>query len=415
MRILISGGGLGGLALAHGLLRGGHDVTVFERSPEGSSPGFRLNINGDGGNALEKLLAPDLYRLYQATSRSNSRIAQATMLDARLRLLGSTPHIGPPNEGPMPHTAVHRSTLRQILSTGLDDLIEHGAVVGYEERGDRVALKLDGGKRVEGDLIVAADGINSAIRRQLLPELEIIEDGFVGVFARTPLTKADIDRLPGEFFDGVAIVLGPLFMDGGIIALGPFEPRQNIVDAVAEHAPRARLDPVNPYMMLWVGIAPEISEFCGIDPAAADGGQLKQLAEAATERFDPHITSLVANAGDWYLSPMRRLTLAKPWPPSRVTLLGDAIHAMPPTIGAGANLALADAALLTGFLGDAGTKTEPVAAVGHYEEAMRAYDWPIAERAADPRVLRSGIGPIGILRLIQQVGARRIARELRAA
>jgi 2-polyprenyl-6-methoxyphenol hydroxylase-like FAD-dependent oxidoreductase len=64
------------------------------------------------------------------------------------------------------------------------------------------------------------------------------------------------------------------------------------------------------------------------------------------------------------------------WPPSRVTLLGDAIHAMTPARGSGANTALRDAALLSRALARAAADGgDLVAPVGEYEKQMRAYGY----------------------------------------
>jgi 2-polyprenyl-6-methoxyphenol hydroxylase-like FAD-dependent oxidoreductase len=61
------------------------------------------------------------------------------------------------------------------------------------------------------------------------------------------------------------------------------------------------------------------------------------------------------------------------WPPSRVTVLGDAIHAMSPARGSGANTALQDAALLSRLLTTDGS--DVVAAIGDYERQMREYGY----------------------------------------
>jgi 2-polyprenyl-6-methoxyphenol hydroxylase-like FAD-dependent oxidoreductase len=62
------------------------------------------------------------------------------------------------------------------------------------------------------------------------------------------------------------------------------------------------------------------------------------------------------------------------WNTGRTTLLGDAIHAMSPAGGLGANTALNDARVLTECLADTDNdKSSLLASVGRYEEAMRAY------------------------------------------
>ena len=65
------------------------------------------------------------------------------MVDNELNELSSMPHMGPPNEGERPHTAVHRKVLRQILLARLGDAVRLGAPVsGYEETADGVTVRL---------------------------------------------------------------------------------------------------------------------------------------------------------------------------------------------------------------------------------------------------------------------------------
>ena len=116
MHILIAGGGLGGLCLAQGLRKAGHTFEVFERDADLSRKvGYRLHINADGGEALRACLPEDLFELYLSTSRKTPPRQLAVVVDDRLNELSSTRHLGPPNPGERPHTAVHRKTLRQIL------------------------------------------------------------------------------------------------------------------------------------------------------------------------------------------------------------------------------------------------------------------------------------------------------------
>jgi 2-polyprenyl-6-methoxyphenol hydroxylase-like FAD-dependent oxidoreductase len=81
------------------------------------------------------------------------------------------------------------------------------------------------------------------------------------------------------------------------------------------------------------------------------------------------------------LVPIRTSVPVPGWTPSRVTLLGDAIHAMSPARGSGANTALQDAALLCRTLtaaapdGSAPDGPALVAAIGEYESQMREYGY----------------------------------------
>jgi 2-polyprenyl-6-methoxyphenol hydroxylase-like FAD-dependent oxidoreductase len=80
------------------------------------------------------------------------------------------------------------------------------------------------------------------------------------------------------------------------------------------------------------------------------------------------------------LTPIRTSVPVPAWTASTVTLLGDAIHSMPPTGGVGANTALRDAALLAGELSRAAGGERPLyQAIGDYEDEMRRYGFAAVE------------------------------------
>jgi 2-polyprenyl-6-methoxyphenol hydroxylase-like FAD-dependent oxidoreductase len=182
LHVLIAGGGLSGLCLAQGLIKDGHTCTVFERDADLSRKrGYYLHMNGDGGEALRRCLPGDLFELYAETSRITPGRRESIVLDDQLAVLSSQPHLGPPNDGPRPHTGVHRRTLRQILLARLGDSFRPGrAAVSYEERADGMVLRLDDGSTAEGDVLVGADGIRSAVRGQRLPDVRVIDAGSAG-------------------------------------------------------------------------------------------------------------------------------------------------------------------------------------------------------------------------------------------
>jgi cation diffusion facilitator CzcD-associated flavoprotein CzcO len=89
-RVAVVGGGLGGLCLAHGLLKalgGDADITVYERdaSLAGRQQGYRLHLDARAGLALQQCLPPESLELFQASCAQPSR--RMTVMTERLRVL----------------------------------------------------------------------------------------------------------------------------------------------------------------------------------------------------------------------------------------------------------------------------------------------------------------------------------------
>ena len=85
-----------------------------------------------------------------------------------------------------------------------------------------------------------------------------------------------------------------------------------------------------------------------------------------------------------FVIPFGRLDPPAPWEPSRVALIGDAAHAMLPTLGMGANLALKDAARLVDELDRAESgKVDVPTAIGLAESEMRNYVYPFMRLTMD--------------------------------
>ena len=117
--------------------------------------------------------------------------------------------------------------------------------------------------------------------------------------------------------------------------------------------------------------------------------ELCDVVRSRTATWHPGIRSLINHSemGSVNLIALRTMPHLSAWSPSRVTLLGDAIHNMTPMAGVGANTALRDAHVLTGALtaaskGDGGLVT----AVAGYEQQMRAYaNAAVAQSARNAR------------------------------
>jgi salicylate hydroxylase len=386
LHVLIAGGGLSGLCLAQGLKRAGISCAVYERDPEVRRQGYRITINGDGGNALEACLPADLYELYLQASRNTPPKRMAVVVDSQANELSASPHFGAPNDGERPHTAIHRRTLRQILGARLGDALRPGTVAGFERDGDTVRLQLADGSTAEGDVLVGADGVHSAIRRALLPDVEVIDTGVrgLGVFARTPLPPEVHDALPEILLSGFVIAVDPA--TGVTLAMGAMDPRRPPEEAAAELAPGVRVDPVEPYMMLSGGIRPGSPIPAPADWTEETAREVHASMVDAVSSWHPALRGLVERIelDTMFASNFMRLDPTPPWEPGNVTLVGDAIHAMLPTMGMGGNTSLHDAAILTGKLAAARRgELALVEAIGAYENEMREFAYPIMEMSAD--------------------------------
>lgn len=386
LHVLIAGGGLSGLTLAQGLLKDGHDVQVFERDADPRRSGYFLTINGDGGDALARCLPDELFELYRNTSRRTPDRSGSIVLDDQLNELSSQPHLGPPNEGPDRHTGVNRRTLRQVLLARLGDSFRPGlAVESYQEDADGVTAHLSDGTTVRGDVLVGADGIRSVIRAQRLPDVEVIEaaiDG-LGVYGRAPLTPELAQKLPHILFQGVIISAD---RTGTRVLLAAYQPRVAPDIAGTALTPPVELDAVPDYLMVSCSVArdtvvPRTREWTPETPR-----MLRDSMSRAVQNFDPSIRAIIAaiDLESIFVIPFGRIDPPAPWLPSRVTLIGDAAHAMLPTLGMGGNLALRDAGLLTEQLrrvrdGEAAITD----AIGLAEERMRDYAYPIARATMD--------------------------------
>ncbi|MHA6618874.1 FAD-dependent oxidoreductase [Pseudonocardia sp. DLS-67] len=352
-RILISGAGIGGLALAQALRRGGLDVAVYERdpSPQPRNQGYRIHIDGDGNAALAACLPPEVLRLVRRTSGVSGDLV-AGYTDQLEQVMAQTFPIA----GDDRITCVDRYTFRQGLLTGMAGAVHFGrTVTGYEVLSSgRVRVHFAEGGTAEGDVLVGADGIGSAVRRRLLPHATVRDLGIRCLYGRMalgpdtdPLVPADLDR-------GFSWVADRTGYGAGFAPL------------------RFRTPPGNgasDYLMTVLTATPERLGVPDEKLHRMAPEEIWGLTVEATAAWHPAVRGLFAHADPATFFPItiRAGERVDPWEPGPVTLLGDAIHTMPPTGGVGANTALRDAQTLAEELLGGGS---PVEAVAAYERVM---------------------------------------------
>ncbi|NUT02456.1 MAG: FAD-dependent monooxygenase [Hamadaea sp.] len=354
MTVLIAGGGIGGLCLAHGLRRAGLPATVFERSTDLREQGYRISLKGAGEQALRACLPPELFAL-----------AAATALRPATRMVFLSPDLVPKFAKPIPEAregfGVHRLTLREILLTALPDVHFGKTCTGFTAGHEEVRADFADGSSAVGDLLVGADGVTSAVRRKLLPEA-VIDDLGWAAYGRTPLTAELLAQTPDDLIDTFNRVIAP---DGTAVAIATCRSRTPIPEAVARIAPYAHLTDVGGYFS-WTATMP------GPRPSGVDPAGLHARVLDAVRGWHSGVRRIVGAADVAATFPVT-ITSARPvarWAEPRVTLLGDAIHTMSPGRGDGANVALRDAHLLSDLLGSGRPTAQ---AKADYETQMLEY------------------------------------------
>uniref|UniRef100_A0A7V5CS69 FAD-dependent monooxygenase n=1 Tax=Acidobacterium capsulatum TaxID=33075 RepID=A0A7V5CS69_9BACT len=371
LHVAIAGGGLGGLCLAQGLKRAGLQVSVFERdaSPDARTQGYRIHISPEGSEALHACLPPKLWGLFEVTG--GAQMHGFTVMTEQMQELLSLGHGGKPDPVRR-HRSISRVTLRRVLLSGLEEDTHWGRrFARYEvlENG-RVRLHFEAGEPVEADVLVGADGVHSRVRQQRLPGADPVEAGVVGIGGAIPLTEKTLAMVPPPLLEGPVMVLPPAACS---LFVAAWRRPQGADEILRELGLEEALEP--DYLLCALGGKPE---YFGLDGKveSVSGKTLKVVMRAAMQAWHPALRELVERLDEEQIF-LNRLRTSRPqpaWTPSRVTLLGDAIHSMTPYRGTGGNIALKDAQVLCGALTRAARGEQPLLeAIGEYEAAMRGY------------------------------------------
>ena len=158
LRVLVVGAGVSGIAAARGLLRDGHDVTVFDQRPNGTAGGGAVTIWSNGATVLDQL-GVDMTGAGQPLSAvqvmtSSGRPLTTVDLDTMVNRLGAPIRMVP-----------RRVLLERLLAGFPTDRIQCRARAVSVIRTDAgVRVDLQDGSSVTGDLLIGADGLHSVVR-----------------------------------------------------------------------------------------------------------------------------------------------------------------------------------------------------------------------------------------------------------
>jgi 2-polyprenyl-6-methoxyphenol hydroxylase-like FAD-dependent oxidoreductase len=345
MDIAIVGGGIGGLTLALALHQRGLACRVYESAPEVRELGVGITLLP---HAMRELTALGLGESLASQGIENrescffNRFGQLIYSEPRGRIAGY----------PVPEVGIHRGRVHLTLwraaveRLGAPSLLTDHQCTGLEQSSGRVTLRFHstqtGAARdpITADVVVACDGVNSAVRRQFYPDETLC---FGGINTWRGVTRAK-----------------PFLTGRSYVRVGSIQRGNLVIYPIA-------------------------------DDVDGDGRQLinwtSQVAQPGYERNDWNkpgrledflpiyagwtfdwldIPDLLRRSDVIFEYPMVDRDPIDRWTFGRVTLLGDAAHPMYPRGSNGAAQAILDARALADRLADGG---DPVAALAAYEAA----------------------------------------------
>ncbi|KAM0975723.1 hypothetical protein ACFX13_019004 [Malus domestica] len=344
LRILVAGGGIGGLVFALAAKKKGFDVVVFEKDlsavrGEGQYRG-PIQIQSNALAALEAIdvdVAEEVMTVGCVTGDRINGLVDGVSGTWYVKFDTFTPAV----ERGLPVTRViSRMTLQQILARAVgDDIIINGSnVVNFEDVGDKVNVILENGERFEGDVLVGADGIWSKVRKNLFGLTDAVYSGYTCYTGIADFVPADINSV------GYRVFLGH---------------KQYFVSS-----------DVGAGKMQWYAFHKEAPG--GVD---RPNGKKERLLKIFEGWCDNVIDLLLTTEEDAILRrDIYDRTPILTWGKGRVTLLGDSVHAMQPNMGQGGCMAIEDGYQLAMELDKAWQKSSESGTPIDINSSLRSYE-----------------------------------------
>jgi FAD-dependent urate hydroxylase len=329
LRVLVVGGGVSGISVARGLLRDGHDVTIFDQRGDVSPGGGAVTIWSNGETVLRQLGVDmdgagqllSTVRVVTATGRRLATMDLTTMVDR----LGA------------PVRMVPRRVLLERLLEGFptDRLRCNSRVVRVITTHRGVHVELEDGSSADGDLLIGADGLHSVVRDVLGAQ----------------------DAEPTGWCSWQGLVTLPGVVDDTRVAQIVIGERGN-----------TGLWPAGGSDVQWWFDMPWSFNF--VRPLRPI-----ELIRSCFTGWSDTVDRVLATLTDDDLAPSPFPHFRHPIPPQgqgALTLLGDAAHTMPPTLAQGTNQALLDTMVLCKALCDLQNEANP--RFSGLSQALRWYE-----------------------------------------
>lgn len=351
MKVLVSGGGIGGLSAALALARIGAEVTVFEKRNDLREEGAGIQLGPNGTRVLNRLGVAARLQPYITTpesllvhdAASSTPLANLPLGDWLKERHGS------------PYWVAHRSDLHAALLGAAEEnpliTIERGVVVDSVEHYPDEILAVSAGTIIgAGSFLVAADGLHSSLRTTFFKTAPAHYSGKSA--ARTVIS---IDEVPnGIRKDSVGIWL---HHDGHVVHY-PVRSGSEFAIVVIRREREIGTDWAAPVPTDWAG-------------------------QAVADFTDP-VRKLIAASRSWRKWSLAEHAPLHTWVKDRVVLLGDAAHPVLPFLAQGAVLALEDSITLAQSISDVQSELEPMgdASQSRLQSALMSYQSDRQKRAA---------------------------------
>jgi 2-polyprenyl-6-methoxyphenol hydroxylase-like FAD-dependent oxidoreductase len=318
VKVIVVGGGIGGLTAAIALGRAGVEAVVFERAEELREIGAGISLWSNAMKALRKLGVYDAIREAggaelggEIRSWRGERISEITADQLRSRF-------GEAN------LALHRADLQGALLAALPQgTVRLGAeFVGFAEDGEGVVARFAGEREERGDILIGADGLNSSVRAQLFG---VSAPRYAGYTAWRGIADVGDGLVPEE----AGLNLWGRGSEFGLASIG----RGRFYWFVTRNAPEGE--------------------------AENAAGRKREVLDLLLGWYEPARTAVEATGESKILrNDIYDRAPLKHWSSGRVTLLGEAAHPMTPNLGQGACQAIEDAVVLARCL-DSGDGVVP--------------------------------------------------------
>ena len=330
-KVVIVGGGIGGLFATNALIAQGLHVSIYEQASALGKVGAGVFVTPNAVRHLERVgLGPAVERWGARVGTGSHYFRHDGMPIAPVQVTDAA--------GWNAVFGMHRADFVDFLAAGLPDGVVHTGhrAVGFAQDGAAARVTFADGASAEADVVVAADGIHSVLQSHVVPPSKPVFHGTISYRGLVPR-----ERLPNWPMDRWLMWAGP---------------SKHFLVFPVRHGT----------MVNYVGFVPTDEQMKESWSAPGDPQVLRQ----AFDGWDPRIGQLLAQVDNTFRWALYDREPLPTWSKGRLTLLGDAAHPMLPHLGQGANQSIEDGMALATILAQADAADVPAALLA-YERLRR--------------------------------------------